>query len=252
MADEANGADAVRSYEKWLPAAEALDGEALLTLHVDPQAVLQNVRVGVEAVLAIRPLVEAALPTTDWQAIAEAPEVAMAVVVAHALVNRHPRSVGTTAQLRAEAARLRGLLLLQAQLLAAAGALSGDDVHAIEVGKGAVDQARDCVALAALFRREWDAVKARCAVTIEQIDEAAELGSALLRTYGARKAADAPGPGAEAAERRDRLSTLLRDRYDQARRVAAWYWLDDAQRHVPPLQSQTVHRPKKAAEAAPA
>lgn len=58
-----------------------------------------------------------------------------------------------TGKAAGEAAMLRGLLLSTAEALALGGILPKAAVDKIKRGRGPIDQARDCVELAALYRK---------------------------------------------------------------------------------------------------
>lgn len=240
------------AFEHYRAEALALPEAEVLPCRADPLLALHNVYTGVAAVEAEREALAAdpEAPRPDWQAIAQAQTLASAVVFAAKQVMKPSLTKALAAGL-AEAYDLRALLLAEARLQQLRGKLPGKVLRAIEAGKGSIDAAQDCVALAAALRA-LSKKGAKLSVTGAELRRAAELGASLvtsLQPGAARKKRAVDPERAEKAAMRDRLWTLLVRAYDRVQRVAAWRWKDDAGRHAPPLGSRRARTKKKAAAA---
>lgn len=249
VAEAPSPADAQRAYEAMLPAAMELDAGEVEGLSGDTALAHENVAQGVRSILANEAEVKRLPLRLGLAELKRLPELALAVGFAAAQVNR--RSPGTVAELRKEATGLRRLLLAAANMLAESGQLPRREVDEIQRGVGATDEAKDCVALAALLRKNPAAVK-KTTVTDKQLDRAAELGTELLgmlRPASSKRASHGRELAAPAVAVRDRLWTLLVKRHRELRRIGMWLFLDEVDDHVPALRSA---RRRKAAAAQPA
>jgi hypothetical protein len=249
VAEAPSPADAQRAYEAMLPAAMELAEGEVEGLKVDTAVARENVEHGLRSVLAHEDEVKRLPLRISLAELTRLPELVLAVGFAAGQVNR--RSPGTVAGLRKEATGLRRLLLAAANLLAESGQLPRREVDEIQRGVGATDEARDCVALAALLRKNPAAVK-KTPVTDKQLDRAAELGTellGLLRPASSKRSSHGRELAAPAVAVRDRLWTLLVKRHRELRRIGMWLFLDEADEHVPALRSV---RRKKAAVKKPA
>ena len=118
-------------------------------------------------------------------------------------------------------------------------------------GRGTPDVAQDCVDLSQLFTTYAAAVAGKTPITQAQIQEAAEVGDALLKVLKPSRAPAQPlhttNPTVAA---RNALGALLTTQYEQqVRRAGMWIWLGDVDKHVPALGSHAGT--KKKAPAAP-
>lgn len=249
VAEAPSPADAQRAYEAMLPAAMELTEGEVEGRTGDTAVARENVVQGLRSVLAYEDEIKRLPLRISLSELKRLPELALAVGFAAAQVNR--RSPGTVAGLRKEATGLRRLLLAAANLLAESGQLPRRDVGEIQRGVGATDEAKDCIALAALLRRNPAAVK-KTPVTDKQLDRAAELGTellGLLRPAGSKRASHGGELAAPAVAVRDRLWTLLVKRHRELRRIGMWLFLDAVDEHVPALRS--ARRAKSAKQPAP-
>lgn len=127
-----------------------------------------------------------------------------------------------------------------------AGVLPAARIAKIREGRGPMDTVGDCVALAALFTKEAQAVRGKTPVTAAQVRETAEIGARLgaaLRPKGARRKVD--DNLSAATDARDQLWTLFHRTWeDQVWRAGAWLFGRAVDRHVPPLHSRVVRKPR--------
>src|SRR5579883_217410 len=223
--------------------AKKLAAEDVLPFKADAALALHNVQVGVKAVQPFEARIAAELPAVDFAQIVTLPDLAQAVVGAALDVHRDQPAASTIDDLLARAYPVRKKLLSAARALADAEVLKEADVRAIEVGRGRIDAANDCVQLEKLFRANADAVKGKSAVTEADLVEAKTVGEQLqLLLHPKRASHDRPTPEAvaAAADLRDRLWTLLVQRYDRLWRVGAWLFGHQVDEKVPPLQSRVA------------
>lgn len=109
----------------------------------------------------------------------------------------------------------------------------------IREGTGKLDEARDCVALVALFREYATALTNRHPFTDEQFKTLTEKGTWLIQNVTPTNGFVSTRPPGK-AERldRDRLVRLLEQRYEQLRIAGAvCFGLRDVDAKVPPLWS---------------
>jgi len=146
--------------------------------------------------------------------------------------------------LLAQAHKLRALLLTSADVLVLAGILPAASVAKIRQGKGSIDTAGDCVALAALFTKHADAITGKVPVTASHLQAADAVGSRLLRVLhpsSAKRPTDKELVAASDA--RDRLWTLFERTWeDHVWRAGAWLFGRDVDQFVPLLMSRVVGR----------
>ena len=205
---------------------------------------LQNASDGVDALLEVgEARLAAELPVLSLDHLKGL--VDLAIATSYAVRRVENLTSPSSLPLLKEATALRGKLLPAAVALAAAGVLPAAQVNKIRRGKGAIDRAKDCVDLAALFTENAEAIRGKSPVTAAEVKRAGEVGAALLNVL---KPKGSPRDTKskelrEAVEDRDRLGTLLAQRYAPVRRAGAWFFGDEVGDHVPVLGS--VKHPKK-------
>jgi hypothetical protein len=169
-------------------------------------------------------------------------------------VNRDAGSPGTIEALLGKAHPIRRKLLKGAEALVESGVIPDADLVPIRPGRGKVDTANDCVALAAVFRKHEKQITGKTAITAADIAEADEVGSklqTLLKPKGTPADNRLEPALATAVETRNRFWTVVEQRHEQMWRIGAWLWGHAVDEHVPPLQSRTLG-PRAAAEPDPA
>ena len=233
------------AYDLFLPEAQKLPADKLSEYRADPQLAYQNVKRGVSNVLAELTRIKHELPLADIEAVRTLPQVTQGLIFSALQVNRDVGSPGTIEGLLDRAHPVRRKLLKSAEALVESKEIPEADLAPIRPGRGKVDTANDCVALAALFRKHAKKIAGKTAITAADIAEADEVGSklqTLLRTKGT-PADNRPAPAlATAVETRNRFWTLVDQRHELMWRIGAWLWGHAVDEHVPPLQSRTVER----------
>lgn len=233
------------AYDLFLPEAQKLSADKLSEYRADPQLAYHNVKRGASNVLAELTRIKHELPLADIEAVRTLPQVTQGLIFSALQVNRDVGSPGTIEALLDRAHPIRRKLLKSADALAESKEIPEADVAPIRPGRGKVDSANDCVALAALFRKHAKKIAGKTAITDADIAEADEVGSklqTLLRTKGT-PADNRPAPAlATAVETRNRFWTLVDQRHERMWRIGAWLWGHAVDEHVPPLQSRSVER----------
>jgi hypothetical protein len=111
----------------------------------------------------------------------------------------------------------------------------------IREGTGPYDLADDAVSLALLFERHWARLKGLHPLRFEDLTALREDGQWLLEHLTPLHTRRSLAPKTDPArDLRDRLWTMLQERYEWLRRVAFYFHGDDAQARVPPLLSRLV------------
>ena len=230
----------------------ALQASDLWTINLDiPQAVSQALGV-VPNLAEHRAQIVKDLPNHPIQSFDRLETYALAAYHAHILSLPAEGSENHVATLLAEAGRLRGDLLSDAEALARRGKLDADRVAKIRADHGNIDTANDLVALSALFLSQWSEIHDKTAATMEDVQRAGELGPLVLAALGVREHG-APLPPAAAADQRRRAYTLFVKAYDETRRALGYLrWHEgDTDAIVPSLYKGRGGRGKEEAKAAP-
>jgi hypothetical protein len=232
------------AYAAFVAEARALPETDVLTLRADIQLALHNAQIGVDAVLAEKQRLSA-LPETRIGDIESLPQVLLAAIFADTQIDRSA-PVTELPDLLARARTLRTLLLSTADSLAAAGLLPRAHVERIRTGMGKIDMARDCVELSALFSSRAKELSGKHPVSAEQVSEASEVGTALLKQLKPTRARRTSPATPEAALDRDRLWTLALRRWDGVWRAGAYLFGHAAlESKVPPLLAGRLVRARR-------
>ncbi|MDI3289055.1 hypothetical protein [Polyangium sp. 15x6] len=239
--------DPKNAYEKHLPAAQALQADAILPFRLDLDLALANLTTCMRFVSAHEHDIPVHLPKIDLTALLALPELAVATKFAALRAEQEAPSESVLLGKLSAAARLRAQLLSSARALAEQGLIPEAEVDVIVAGRGARDRAEDCISLADLFRKHAPAIAGKHPVSPAQIDEAAEIGAFLvthLRPTNAPKAA--PAAPTPAVDIRNRLATLLVREHALLQAVAHYFHPDDWEELAPPLGARSVKRQKPA------
>ncbi len=239
----------VEQYQHYLPIAQQLPAALLRVARIDVSLVLLNAARGVAALVARRDEV-AALPGISMDQITSLADIGQALQYAAGCVERYLPTTGETKAMLATASRLRAQLLAKADVLVIDGVIPAATVAGIRKGRGPIDSAGDCIALAALFHEHADQLAGRVMVTPAVIQAANDIGAKLLTALRPDAAKKAPNKElVSAADARDRLWTLFEQTWEQhVWRAGAWLYGRDVELHVPLLGTR-VHG-KRAAKAA--
>jgi hypothetical protein len=229
-----------KAYEKFLPAAKAVRDEVLEECRVDVALVYHAAKQGVESVLAQEATL-AKLPQVSVEDLRSLPQLAQGLAFAVLQLHRHLEAA-SFGPLFSRAQRLRRKLFKAADALAEAELLAAADAQALP-GLDRGDVLGDCLALAALLRRNEAQAAGRSPVTAADLDEAEQTAARLKELLASGGDRQALPSLVEATQLRDRLWTLLRLRHDVLWRCGAWLYGREVEERVPPLHARLSRRP---------
>lgn len=233
------------AFECFLAEARALPVHEVEEFAFDDSIVYQNHVRGVRDVVGLEgpyrnASILAGLPV-DPAWLREGPLLAQGFLFARLQINREVFSDGTIQDQLDKGYPLRRLLLDTANLLVRQGLLPDAEVAPIRPGSGKRDAANDLVRLAALFKKHWEALLGKHAIKLEQVNEAARIGSrlqTLLKGEGNKAAKLLPEPTLANIDLCNRFWTLLKKRHELLWKCGAWVFGPSVDEHVPPLLSR--------------
>lgn len=229
------------AYNLMLPAAMQLPPERVLPCRADVNLIYANVQKGLGAVLPQLGRLRVETPKLEVNRFPQLEDLAGALLYAAAqtAASAAPMKRELLDQKLTRLYTLREPMLLCAEVFALLGMLPKQRVEQIRSGSGPFDAAQDGVALADLFAEFASVVKDKHPFTQEQFTEIAELGHAILRSVTPDGARVALSPElVKATEARDRLYSLLMERYDELQRAGYYLFGSKADEKVPALGSR--------------
>ncbi|WP_437947528.1 hypothetical protein WME98_43330 [Sorangium sp. So ce296] len=230
-------------YEHYQPIGAELRADEVQVCRADPRLVLVNAKRGVAAVLGTKEQVQAVrehLPKIPVKQVQELPDMARALLFASREALPRVASPKEIEKALLEISGPREELLTQAELFARRGLLDRERVAQIRAGSGKYDTARDGMELAALFTARAEALKGLHPFTREEIEKLGRTSEWLLENLtptGARAEAKKREKG-PAEDARDRLWTLIVQRYAHVRRIGYYFHGDDFEQITPRLLSR--------------
>jgi len=244
--------DLAKAFDNHIGAARALPPDEILPFRLDVELALVNVTTGMQVVVTHAADIPVHFPKENLGHLTSIDELAAAVKYAAIRVDREaPEQSVIMAKLN-RASEIRGQLLPVAKGLAANGLIPRGEVDVIVAGRGPLDRAEDCVSLAGLVLKHEQAIAGKHPVTAEQIAEASTVGSFLVTHL---RPANAPAPlttgPSTIVDDRNRLATLLVLRHARLQVVAHYFYENDWDERVPPLNSRIVKRKAKNEPEAP-
>lgn len=233
--------DAGGEYKRFVPDAKALATSDVLPYRLDPDIAITNIRTAMKVVEVHRDQIPKHLPKVDIKALESLPSLALATKRSAMIAEETVPSEKIVSQKLHEARQIRTTLLPVVAGLASTGLVPRQAYLDILKGRGPRDTAGDCVAIADVFRSHKDAIKGKHSADPAMIEKAASVGSWLLQELRApgAKSTKASSPSA-AVDTRNRLATLLVERYETLQRVAHYFEGADYERAAPPLMSRQM------------
>jgi hypothetical protein len=228
---------------------EAVPASAFVRTNLD---MARAARRGLAVAERVEPLHPALvlLPELDFRIVSNLRCYALAVLYTHDLVTQGGAAAAAwLAELLAEAAPLRELLLHTAETLALAGYVPRERVAAIRSGRGHVDIAGDLQALGRLYPELWGRVHDKVPITREMVERATTLSAELNALLGVREIDDEE-PLVEVSDPkylRAQAYTLFARAYDECRRGVSYlrWHHGDAAVLVPSLYPRRSRRSKR-------
>jgi hypothetical protein len=249
-ASELESVGSQAAYDAFLAAAKLLDPSVIEECCADVVLAYHNVSRGVENVLGGGAVVVGKLPDVNVVELSLLPRLAQGLVFATLQVHRELRSA-PFGVLFERAQVLRRKLRKAAEALAEAGLLADADIDEVRL-QVRQDVLEDCLALAALLRRNEGQITGRSPVAAADLREAEQVADKLRTMLGQQGDAIEGAPSlVKVIEMRDRFWTLLFQRYDVLWRCGAWLYGRAVEERVPPLPiRQSVFRKFRSAPVA--
>lgn len=232
--------DGQAAYEHFLPLAKAIPADAKLEVcNAELAVVLANCKSGVAAIADHLDVVRRKAPECPVADVLELPTVAVALLFAGSLVVGPMPSEREIEGVLARVRPMRELTLKQLEVFAGLGLVSAARVKAIRRGSGALDTARDAVAIVALFREQSAELAGKHPFTAAQLDALATDGNWLVQNLQPSNAPRKPAARNPASVVRDQIWALVRKRYDDLLDAAgAVFGVRHVDEHIPPLRSR--------------
>jgi hypothetical protein len=193
----------------------AVREESLIPISVDISFAHQIPYAAADRIDELMPALEK-LGFLDLQRVRKLRMYAVACQQAHLIATRPEQNDERLARLLEEGAKLRGDLLLAAELLARLGEVPVDRVVAIRSGTTNEDIADNIEELGALFEEIWDSVESRIPISAEMVERAPGLALELHALLGAKQLG-AVAKGTDPQGMRQRAYTLLVNVYEECR-----------------------------------
>jgi hypothetical protein len=238
-------------FERFLMEAAKLPESARQVCRANTDVVRNNLRIGVESIFQpeVVEKILRELPSADLEPMKELQLLGETLAHAARQVAPPPKSdaIGVAV---ARGRELRNSFVNQLEVLVDVGLIKDEELAPLRGGKGHIDLANDLIDSVALFKRHEKELVGKLAITPKMIEEGREVGTFLTSRVSPASAVKAPPSTRNpAAEARDQLWSLLVHRHQELRRIAAWVWLDEADKHVPPLKAYQRKRKSEEAQA---
>lgn len=232
------------AYEAFLAAAKAIEPGLVEECCADIVLTYQTVMRGVESVVGSGAVSVGKLPNVNVEELSMLPRLAQGLAFAELQVQRELQSA-SFGMLFERAQVLRRKLRKAADALAEANLLAEADIDEVRL-HASREVLEDCLALAALFRRNEAKITGRSPVTAPDIREAEQVAEKLRTLLGQQGDTSEGGTPSlvKVIEMRDRLWTLLNQRHDVLWRCGAWLFGRAVDERVPPLPSRQSVIPK--------
>lgn len=238
-----------KRLERHLEAAERIPKRDVRRFRGDRKLVVYNLARGLKAVLAHEERIRAELPAVNLDELRALRDIYDALRIAADEAQIRTSAENELQPLLAEARRLRKAMLATAKSFVALGIWPEGIVTNVRKGKGPFDIAMDCLALADYFETHEKAIRGKSPVTRQDVARARSVGGRLIKIIKPQRAHPQKNePWRAAAEKRDRLWTLLYERHERLWKVGAYLFGHEVTKHVPYLQARRIKRRK--AEAA--
>lgn len=234
------------AYDAFLAAAKSVDAGAIEECCADLVLTYHNVTRGVEAVVGSGAVLIGKLPNVDVVEMSMLPRLVQGVAFAALQVQRELRSI-SFGVLFEQAQTMRRKLRKTADALAEANLLADADADEVRL-HGQQDVLDDCLALAAVFRRNEPRITGRSPVSPSEVRDAEQIAQKLKALLGEPASAGEGGvPNlVKLIELRDRFWTLLTQRHDVLWRCGAWLYGRTVDDRVPALvvRQPVVRKPR--------
>ena len=232
--------DSEACFKHFSALVAATPADALEPYNADPDIVRVNIVRAVDAVRGHLDHVAKALPLVNIAELLELPSLALAFGFGADKVF----TAASRQEIRAHQATLRparSLTLRYLEIVGELGLVPADHVQNIRAGKGALDEARDGVAVVATFNTYDKALAGKHPFTAETLAKLAEDGNWLIKALlptGAKQGKAGTNPDVLV---RDQLWTEVVRRYDVLYQAGMVIWgRRKVDAHLPALQTRAA------------
>jgi hypothetical protein len=214
-------------YERHAMAASELPAAAVQPFEGDAEALLTRVRGAVQAVTRDRAAIRRRLPKSRFDTIRVLPEIAMAL---HHAATRMALPETAPPEVTGRLNMLHGALrpTLAAAEVCLTRSLVPETYALVRRAIVAGDPASAAATITDLLQDRWRHVQSRVSLTQEEIARVNEPAKWLLSNTR-------PADRMDSRDIRDRLWSILRDRYEQLRAIAQELHGSDFESYAPPL-----------------
>jgi hypothetical protein len=220
MSNHVPALQARTAYAAIKPELDAMDGKNLVGLNLDiPSSVVTVLGCMPELRLLKSRLIEE-LPKVDPNLFEKTEQYAYALRHADTLHTAASTPSEPVAEIAAQLKELHGRLEADARALAQRKLIDGGRLAFLSGVRAFQSMTSDVFLLVELFRKNWDTVAGKTAVTPAELDEAESLAERLDNAVGVREQGPAGVP--EAAENRRKAFHLFIKAYDETRRVVGF------------------------------
>jgi hypothetical protein len=234
-ANDRNEAGADQAYARLKAELDALRAADLQRLNVDALRASQRALSVLPGLRALSADLSKVLPTFDQRLFDKLEDCALALAAAHARHAAADAEGGDPWHVLKQATNLRTVLMSDATALSRRGYLKQSALGRVKGLSGYENTARDLSTLSAVLRRALPTIRGKSAVTVADIELAADLGAQLRRLVELSKRPSRRAAGAE--DERVRVFTLLFRTYTEVRRTIGYLRAEqgDAEMLMPPL-----------------
>jgi hypothetical protein len=232
--------DMAAAYQHFLPLIQQMPDEDVSNRRGNVLLARHNIERGIKSIQPHLATIPGQLPRISLPAILELPALALGLVHADDRVP-HTASTGEIDEAYSRVGPLRKLTLQYLEVAAELGLVPKTRVSGIRAGKGKLDNSRDCVSIASIFREFEQALNNKHPFAPEVIEELATTGTWLVQALTPTGGVKAPVVRDSAALIRDRFWIMVEQRHDDLRTVGvALFGIKQVDEHVPPLLSRTA------------
>ena len=221
------------AYDAFLTSVKALEPGVIEECCADIMLTYHTVMRGVESVVGSGAVIIGKLPNVNVEELSMLPRLAQGLAFAALQVQREIRTA-SFGPLFDRAQLLRRKLRKSAEALAEANLLSDADADEVRL-RGQMDVVEDCLALAAVFRRNEAKIGGRSPIVPADLREAEQAAEKLREMLGQQSDGEGAPSLVKIIEMRDRFWTLLKQRHDVLWRCGAWLFGRAVDERVPPL-----------------